>query len=753
MKFKIELDKFGFFHSFVIFLSITVTVSAWFVSKESIEEKIQNQFDREASQVVDLVKERMQKYEDALWAGVSTIMVSGGDISLEKWKVFSKSLHVEQKYPGINGIGVIYNIQKDNLQKFLELQRKSRPNFSVFPAHGENEYWPITYIEPVEVNMKAVGLDIAHETNRYQGALKARDTKSAQITGPIILVQDKEKTPGFLFYAPFYNNQIDINKLNFSELKKEIKGLVYAPFIMKKLMEGTLSKDKRHVGIKISDDNVTLYDELHNEENNFDPNSRFKKKVTLFIYGRNWNFDIWASKSFINTTNSAQPKLILFGGVFIDLLVIFLFIYLHKNNKRIRMLANELSEESIKKSEDLLLMNTLLKNEVEERKNAELEAREATVIKSTFLANMSHEIRTPMNGVISCTNILLDRCQDNESHQYLNLIKSSGDTLLRLINDILDFSKMEAGKVDLEIETFNIKECINNVASLFVTTAGESNINIICDIDCGIEIVNGDESRLKQILNNFLSNAVKFARSKVVFKVNSSKINDQKIIFNFEITDDGIGISGEEQEKLFKSFSQVDGSTTRKYGGTGLGLFISKGLIEMMNGKVSVKSAPSIGSTFEFSVCMEIVNELMAKNFKDNNTITEEIVYDFSGLKVLVAEDNKVNQIVISKFLNKLGVECEIVENGQEVLNYLIDHQVDIIFMDKHMPEMDGLQATHEIIKRYINKKPYIVALTASALIEDKIECLQAGMDEFLTKPLKLEEIKHVLKKVKNMKS
>jgi CHASE1-domain containing sensor protein len=216
---EVPIQTLRWFHWLVVILSIFLTLFAWYFSKKQIDEKIKNQFNREASQIIELITIRMKKYEDGLWGGVAAIQANGGDISYKNWLIFANSLHLEVKYPGINGIGVIHHISKEGLTAYLNEQRLDRPNYKIHPKHNEKEYFPITYIEPVKVNAKAVGLDMAHERNRYTASQKAGDTGVAQITGPIALVQDEAKTPGFLFFAPFYKggvfSTLDERKNNF----------------------------------------------------------------------------------------------------------------------------------------------------------------------------------------------------------------------------------------------------------------------------------------------------------------------------------------------------------------------------------------------------------------------------------------------------------------------------------------------------------------------------------------------------------
>ena len=328
------------FHWLVVVSSLVLTYAAWFVSKSNIDEKVALQFDRQASQVVELVSERVRKYEDALWGGVAAIQSNGGDISYNSWLSFANSLRIDEKYPGISGIGVIHYVTPESMQNYLTEQRRERPDYALHPQHQKNEFWPITYIEPFKTNAKAVGLDMAHETNRYTAAVKARDTGLAQFTGPITLVQDSGKTPGFLFYAPFYQNGVYSNQ---AQRKANFTGLVYAPFVVKKLMEGTLHKEKRQVGIKIVDNNDVIYDEHEASNPDFDPNALLKKAYEVDLHGRTWLFDIRSTLSFREAAANNQPLVILIGGIIIDAMLLTLFILLAHSNKRAMVYINKVS--------------------------------------------------------------------------------------------------------------------------------------------------------------------------------------------------------------------------------------------------------------------------------------------------------------------------------------------------------------------------------------------------------------------------
>jgi signal transduction histidine kinase/ActR/RegA family two-component response regulator len=388
-------------------------------------------------------------------------------------------------------------------------------------------------------------------------------------------------------------------------------------------------------------------------------------------------------------------------------------------------LANRISEEILKK--DLALS--------------------AAQAKSEFLANMSHEIRTPLNAVVGFSELLRRMPLEDDEKSYVQRIDSASKNLLGIINDVLDYSKIEAGKMTLESTPLNITYLFDEMDAMFAERARAQSVSLSFSVDPGIpKNLLGDNLRLVQVLTNLIGNALKFtAEGGVQVRANLSNNeacnNAEVAVVLFEVADSGIGMSKEEQNKLFTPFTQADSSTTRNFGGTGLGLAICKQLVELMKGTIGLTSKPGQGSTFSFQVPFNvttIVSTKLAEVIQDS---------DLSGIAVLLVEDNATNQILARTMLKKCGASCTIANNGQEALDYLSKHDVDVVLMDCQMPVLDGYQATQAIRKRMRLQNLPVIAMTASALQGDKERCIEAGMNDYISKPVRLANLSAIVKK------
>ena len=748
-----------------LILMIGWATSAWIYSyiRHHAIELDEIHFNELVTESESAISSRFNSYVDLL-RGAASYYVSSNCVTREEWRTYVDFLKIRQIYPGINGIGFCLPFasieQHQQFQQEIESESLQShpvvnvPNVAAAEIDPSLKHLIITHIEPLDINLSALGLQLSSETNRLQAALLARDSGEPKITGRIILVQDGKARPGFLLYVPAYKPGQPITTPE--QRKQAFLGFAYAPFITELFVDGVLGdKNPEQINLSIYDsDSISpdalVYSNITNREANSPVD--FDQVRTLNIGGQTFTTTWQRGSRYAGGTLYTATGAGVLSALFTCLLAFAAWNYesLVRSKKIIEVTTDELTAT-----------NRLLESEIDVRKRAEneagraeLEAKSANKAKSEFLAIMSHEIRTPMNSVIGFAQLLSASKLTSEQALWASYIKSSSGGLLSLMDDVLDFSKIEAGKMELENIPFSLREIIEDVTGSFSIQASEKSIIVDAKIGRDIpEYVLGDPTRLKQIIINLVNNGLKFTDKGSVL-THLEWLGDQNNgTARISIVDTGIGIAPDKVDNLFEQFTQADLSTTRRYGGSGLGLSICQRLTGLMNGKIRATSPASQGTTMTVEIPFSVSKKVI-------NTPNQEVTpIDASQsneplAKILLVDDNDLNQILGSTILEQMGYDVTLANDGTEAIKLAKQTYYPIIFMDCRMPIMDGFDATLEIRKleaadllpRGAHKKRIaIIALTANVSSEDKEKCTRAGMDDYICKPYEALDFKKVL--------
>lgn len=558
-------------HYLVLAFSLILTFGVWNYSTTLGEQKARANFDRAAHQILELTTERMQRYEDGLWAGVGALNISGGHTTVADWRTFARTLEIDVKYPGINGIGVIFSIPKTEVREFTLRQHIDRPDFYIHPPHDRELSLPITFIEPEEPNRKAIGLDVAFEFNRFNGLMAARDSGEATITGPIALVQDEGSAPGFLFYAPIYKKGA---KSSLSDRRDSFVGVVYAPFVVKNLMAGVLDRSKRSVWVTISDGSEVIYDEHEESDPSIDSYPMFSRTVDLKMYGRNWTMTLSTDAAFRGANEQIQPRIILICGLTIDALLLLLFSSMARTNRRVFDYANKVTKDLRREKKDLLESNAALEQ---------------------FSYVASHDLKTPIRSMRDTIDYLKEDLQevhpqtlsDKRIGPYFTTLSQLLDRMEALVKGVLECAQIPQ-KVE-NLSPLDPREAILEIARSIPLESDQLTLE-----GCFPPVLIPPKI-FYQMFRNLLENAAFHFTGHEALRI---IVTSRMVGFDLELTisDNGPGIEPRYHERIFEMFQSLN--TSALANSTGIGLTIVRKAAHAVGGTVSIVSENGKGASF-----------------------------------------------------------------------------------------------------------------------------------------------------------
>lgn len=582
-------------------------------------------------------------------------------------------------------------------------------------------YLPIYYTYPLQENKSVIGLDVSTHPVASQSIKHAIAHQSFAVTDIFTLVQQQDKTDGVVVYYPIFKKS-EVPSL------ASLIGFVEVVLELELLLDPMYTTERKRVftyQISFGEGNVFSHPDY--ESGHF-----ISHEVQFTLFDKQGTIQFSSSDSFAShLINWVDFIIVLIGCILGVICVMFVFFIVSFNTsleKKVKASTHELIE-----------------------KNNELEL--ANEAKNLFLANVSHEYRTPLNAIIGFTELATKETSDLPTLDYLAKINDASNILLSTVNDVLDFSKMQAGQLDLDLKVFKPSDVTASVIGMLSHLASEKSITIQYQHDANYKSwVEGDELRFKQILINLLNNALKFTpKGSIHLDCKCVEINDNATELTIKVRDTGIGIKEEDQQRLFNAFAQAQSSTTRNYGGTGLGLSIVKQLCILMGGGISVTSQENVGSEFTVVLILKgVTAEQVALQENSVESDAGQQGHHYQGMRVLVVEDNKINQIVVQKHLRNLGLDCDFANDGQQALEYLKAQQPDLILMDLQMPVMDGFTASAHIKNDEALKHISIVILSASVGKEEKQQAARLGIEDFIHKPYQQSDLVRVLNKYAN---
>jgi len=699
----------------------SLSCALFFFIRGSMERDHANYFHQRINSFSNLVEDEVHHFEEVLFSLVQ-LHKAVRQIDKDTFQRYTESFLGQHK----NLLAISWNplIKGDELREQESVISSDLKNFFVkekdsggkfVPVRNREWHVPVTFIEPWSKNQGACGFDIASNPVRKKAILSAMESREAGATETIDLVQSSSSEKGLLMLYPVFENEEELPS-----------GFYVCVFKVERLLSSLLPTEF-DVRTRYS-----LRENIDGVERTVLSNSDGEELQPTVIKRLLIGDRVWVLRAAPTLEDMASMRgwrswlFMVIGMLFTSLFCVYLFV----GSGRRQAVKLEVDQRTSEMNLEIVKRRETESKLMVEKSNAE----KATRAKSVFLANMSHEIRTPMNGILGSSMLLLDSKLNEDQRENVDLIHKSTSSLLNVLNDILDFSKLEESKVVLSPHAMDTKEFFKNLEQLFSNQAEEKGLTLVLEYESSklAPYIKADETRLRQILVNLISNGIKFTESGGHVALRPyTQMREEQLIFGVMIEDTGIGMNEEQARRVFERFEQAEGDTSRRYGGTGLGMTICKSLSDLMGGSLRVESATGVGSVFYFEVPVEPCDGAEPVQETDLSRNYEKTI--------ILAEDSSTNRLIAGKLLKKMGLTVLEAKNGLEVLE-LVEKDHALILMDIQMPDMDGLEATRRLMESGYDKP--ILALTANVSVEENERYRELGMKDVLAKPL---EIKHLL--------